>query len=252
MFSEESIYKAIIIDDEKKGRSVVAGILHRLYRDEIQIVAEADRVETALVKIKKHHPDVLFLDIQMPDGTGFDLLERVPKMDFFIIFITAYEQYAVKAFKFSALDFLLKPIDEEELIGAIEKFKKEFQSRTFKDKLDVLLKNRSGYEKIALPSQDGIRFVRIKDIVRCESDSNYTRFFLINREKFLVTRTLKEYDELLGSEKFFRIHQSHLINLAYIEKYKKGEGGTVTMEDGSEVEVSRRKKERFLEVLMGK
>ncbi|MFH1296967.1 MAG: LytTR family DNA-binding domain-containing protein [Bacteroidota bacterium] len=244
------MFKAIIIDDEKKGRSIIAGLLHRLYRDEIQIVAEADSVESALVKIKKHHPDVLFLDIQLPDGTGFDLLEKVPQVDFFIIFITAYEQYAIKAFKFSALDFLLKPIDEDELIHAIERLKKEYQSKTFRDKLDVLLKNRNGYEKIALPSHDGIRFVKIKDIVRCESDSNYTRFYLIHREKFLVTRTLKEYEELLCSEKFFRIHQSHLINLAYVEKYKKGEGGTVIMEDGSEVEVSRRKKEQFLEVLM--
>ncbi|MBL7138436.1 MAG: response regulator transcription factor [Bacteroidales bacterium] len=246
------MYKAIIIDDEKKGRSVIAGLLHRLYRDEIQIVAEADSVETAFIKIKKHHPDVLFLDIQLPDGTGFDLLEKVPQIDFFIIFITAYEQYAIKAFKFSALDFLLKPIDEDELIHAIEKLKKEHQSKTFRDKLDVLLKNRNGYEKIALPSQDGIRFVRIRDIVRCESDSNYTRFYLIQHEKILVTRTLKEYEELLCSEKFFRIHQSHLINLAYVEKYKKGEGGTVIMEDGSEVEVSRRKKEQFLQVLMGR
>ena len=244
--------KAIIIDDEKTSRTAVRNLLVKYCSDDIIIVNEADGVKDAVLKIGKHKPDVIFLDIQMQDGTGFDLLEALPNIDFSIVFITAYEQYAIKAFKYSAFNYLTKPVDPDDIIDTVNKLKKGSKYQEIKEKLDVLLKNRNGYEKIALPTQHGLRFVKIKDIVRCRSESNYTRFFLIHNEEFLVTRTLREYENLLPPEKFIRIHQSHLINLAYVEKYNKGEGGSVIMEDGSEVEVSRRKKESLLNILMKK
>ena len=239
--------RAVIIDDEEEGRNTVNNILTQ-YCDAIHVVGQADGVSKGKELIISKQPDIVFLDIQMTDGTGFDLLEQLPKVEFRVIFVTAYDQYALKAIKYSALDYILKPIDPQQLIDAVNKFKVlESNFHIMAEQIKTLFGFKSGFEKIALPTSEGLRFVRVEDIIRCESDNNYTNFFLKNGEKILVTKTLKDYEETLSDSNFIRIHQSHLINLNYVERYIKGEGGSVIMSDGSEVEVSRRRKEAFLD-----
>lgn len=240
--------RSVIIDDEEKGRNTLRNFLTK-YCNNVSVVAEGDCVKSGLEKISMHNPDLVFLDIQMPDGTGFNLLEQIPEINFKVIFVTAYDQYALKAFKFSAIDYLLKPIDPEKLIEAVKKISDIEDVKSINKKLEVLIGNNNRFEKIALPSIEGIHLVKIKDIIRCESESNYTNIFLSTGKKILVTKTLKEYDEMLTPMHFYRVHQSHLINLSYVEKYHKGEGGFVIMEDGSEIEVARRRKEGFLSEL---
>ena len=238
--------RAIIIDDEEESRNTIFNILSDFCKD-IIVIAQADNVQNGILKIQKQKPDVIFLDIHMPDGTGFDLLEKITAIDFQIIFITAYDQYALKAIKFSALDYILKPVDPQQLIEAVKKIKKsETDFGRISNQINTLLENRNGFHRISLPTLKGLRFINLKDIIRCEADNNYTNFFLNSGEKILVTKTLKEYDESLSSLYFVRVHQSHLINTRFVEQYLKGEGGTIVMADGSEVEVSRRRKDEFL------
>ncbi len=242
--------KAVIIDDEAESRNAVSNILKNYCKD-IEILGEADDVASGITLIKKKKPKVVFLDIQMPDGSGFNLLESFDNLDFHVVFITAYDQYAIKAIKFSALDYILKPIDPQQLINAVEKVKKitpvKIQSP---ERIINLLNNKRNITKIALPTLNGFRFVNIKDIIRCESDNNYTNFYLQTTEQLIVTRTLKEYEIMLKDDSFVRVHQSHLVNLDFVEQYIKGDGGTVIMSDGSEVDISRRKKENFLKSMM--
>ncbi len=241
--------KAIIIDDEEKSRSSLLNEIKK-YCKNVNVVAEAENVKSGLEKIKKFKPELVFLDVQMPDGTGFDLLEKLSEINFNIIFVSAYDQFAIKAFKFSAIDYLLKPVDPDDLVKAVKKITEIVESKTLNEKIKVLLENKNSFEKIALPAFDGVIFVKIKDIIRCESDRNYSIFYLKSKEKILVTRTLKEFDEMLSSQNFYRAHHSHLINLAYVKKYIKGEGGSVIMEDGTEVEVARRRKEGLMSILL--
>lgn len=242
--------KAVIIEDEKKGRIALISMLQKYCNTQITVVGEADSVKSGIEIIRSTEPDVIFLDIHLPDGSGFDLLEKIDVIDFKIIFVTAYDKYAIKAFEFSAVDYLLKPVDPKKLTKAIEKLERSEKLYELDKKLEVLLSNKNGFEKVALPALDGIYLVKISDIIRCESESNYTKIYLNSGKRIMVTKTLKEYDEMLSSLRFFRIHQSHLINLKYVEKYSKGEGGTVLMEDGSEVEVARRRKDKFLSALL--
>jgi len=239
--------RAVIIDDEQESRNTINNILTH-YCDYVSIVGQAEGVSKGKELIMLKQPDLVFLDIQMADGTGFDLLEQLPKVEFRVIFVTAYNQYALKAIKYSALDYILKPIDPQQLIDAVNKFRMiESNFHVVAEQIKTLFGYKSGFEKIALPTSEGLRFVKVEDIIRCESDNNYTNFFLKTREKILVTKTLKDYEETLSDSNFIRIHQSHLINLTYVERYIKGEGGSVIMSDGSEVEVSRRRKEAFLD-----
>ena len=242
------MFKALIIDDESKARNALKNLLNK-HCENIQVVDEGDCVKAGVEKIKNLNPDVVFLDVQMPDGTGFDLLEQLPEINFKIIFVSAYDKFAIQAFKFSAIDYILKPVEPEQLIEASSLLSEDDKYSEINKKLEVLLTNRNSFEKITLPTIDGIIFVKIKEITRCESDNNYTNIFLNNGEKIIVSKTLKEYDEMLTPFNFFRIHKSHLINLKYLERYKKGEGGYVIMEDGAELEVSRRRKEDFLAAL---
>ena len=242
--------KAVIIDDEAESRNVVSNILNNFCTG-INMLGEADNVASGVKLIRQTNPDLVFLDIQMPDGTGFALLEQISEINFHVVFVTAYEQYAIKAIKFSALDYLLKPIDPGQLIEAVEKVKKMLPEKDQSTaRIFNLLKNKKDISKIALPTLNGFRFVRINDIIRCESDNNYTIIYLHTAEKVVVTHTLKEYESLLKSESFVRVHQSHLINLNYVDQYIKGDGGTVIMSDGSEIEVSRRKKDLFLKSML--
>ena len=240
--------RAVIIDDEKRARNYLKGILDDQFKN-IDIVGEADGVEAGVALIERVLPELIFLDVQMQDGTGFDLLAKIDRSRFHVVFISAYDRFAITAIKFSAVDYLLKPVEAIDLGLALDKVKKTKLTDQVQNKLDLLLNNVNKIEKIALPSLNGIEFVRIENIVRCESDNNYTNFYLTSGEKIVVSKTLKEFEEMLENKGFFRTHKSHIINLAFLKKYIKGEGGIAVMEDKSEIVVSRRRKEEFLEVL---
>ena len=240
--------RAIIVDDEKRARNYLRGILEDQFK-KIEIIGEADGVEAGIQLVKELTPELIFLDVQMQDGTGFDFLAKINRSKFHVIFISAYDRFAITAIKFSAVDYLLKPVESVDLGLALEKVNNTKLTNEVQNKLDLLLNNVNKIEKIALPSLNGIEFVRIENIVRCESDNNYTNFYLTSGEKIVVSKTLKEFEDMLEGKGFFRTHKSHIINLAYLKKYIKGEGGIAVMEDGSEIAVSRRRKEEFLEVL---
>lgn len=240
--------RAIIIDDELLARTYLRGILEDQFK-EVELIGEADGVETGYQLIESQSPDLIFLDVQMQDGTGFDLLTKIDRSLYNVIFVSAYDKFAITAIKFSAVDYLLKPVETSDLKDALNKITHSSSSDEVQKKLDLLLSNINKVDKIALPSLNGIEFVKLEDIIRCESDNNYTVFYLSSKEKIVVSKTLKEYEDMLESKGFFRTHKSHIVNLAYLKKYIKGEGGIVVMEDGSEVAVSRRRKEEFMEVL---
>ncbi len=239
----------IIVDDEMKSRESLK-ILVEDFCEGVKVSALCQNVDEGLKAIETYKPKIVFLDIQMQRETGFDLLERIKKVDFEVIFTTAYSEYAIKAFKFSAIDYLLKPIDIEELKRAIAKVEQK-TSGDFSSRLEHLvqnLKSNNSHQrfKLALPSSDGLVFVKVEDIVYCEASSNYTNIFMSDGKKYVVSRTLKEYEDLLGEQDFFRIHNSYLINLNSIKKYVRGEGGYVVMNNDTSLDVSKRKKESFL------
>lgn len=247
---------AVIIDDDINLRNGMKGLL-TLYAPEIEIIGEADNVKNGVSEIISKKPQVVFLDIQLTDGTGFDILENITKMqgkvNTNIVFITAHEKYAIKAFRFSALDFLLKPVDPDELQQVIAKIKSSIENKFSFSNIDLLLENISKkvekFKRIALSTNDGIHLFEIGDIIRCESHDNYTEFHIRNQKPILISKTLKEYDELLSEYGFERIHQSHLINIAYLKAYIKSDGGYVLMQDGAHLPISQRKKERLKELL---
>lgn len=248
--------KALLIDDDANLRQGMKGLLNR-YASDIEIIGEADSVKTGTIAMEKLHPQVVFLDIQLNDGTGFDILERVAqsqgKINSHIVFITAHEQYAIKAFRFSALDFLLKPVDPDDLEKVVEKIKSVSKQKESFEHIDLLLENIrkkvDHFKRIALSTSDGIHLFDISDIIRCESEGNYTTFYIKDHKPVLISKTLKEYEELLTEHGFERIHQSHLINLAYLKSYIKKDGGYVVMGDNSNLPISQRKKERLQELL---
>jgi two-component system, LytTR family, response regulator len=246
---------AVLIDDEKHLRDGMKRLLE-LYGQEISIVGEAESVKTGILALEKHKPQVVFLDINLTDGTGFDILENLSKKEKItsqIIFVTAHEQYALKAFRFSALDFLLKPVDPEELQKTIEKIKEALKKNSSFDHIDLLLENIrkkvDNFKRIALSTQDGIHLFEVSDIIRCESEDNYTKFYIKNHKPLLISKTLKEYEELLSEHNFERIHQSHLINLSYLKSYIKNDGGYVIMADNTNLPIAQRKKDRLQEIL---
>lgn len=247
---------ALLIDDDENLRNGMKGLLAR-YAPEIQILGEADSVKTGIEAIDKFKPQVVFLDIQLGDGTGFDILEQLAlkngKSSSHIVFITAHEQYAIKAFRFSALDFLLKPVDPEELQKVVVKIKEVLKQNDGYAHIDLLLENIrkkvDNFKRIALSTSDGIHLFEISDIIRCESEDNYTKFYIKNNKPIMISKTLKEYEEMLTEHGFERIHQSHLINLSYLKSYIKKDGGYVVMADNSNLPISQRKKERLQELL---
>ncbi len=244
--------KVIIIDDEARTRKSIADIL-KFSQQDLDLVAEAENVATGVEAISKYKPDLVLLDINMPDGTGFDLLKKLNDIHFKIIFITAYEEYAVQAFEFSAIDYILKPVDPKKLFDAIDKACQLFEQENVSLKLNALFANLensvSENKKLVLKTAESIYIVNTNDIIRCESDGGYTQFYLIDGKKILVSRNLKDYEEMLDGYGFYRIHQSHMINIKYIDHYSKTEGGAVVMKDNSYLPVARRKKESFLKLL---
>ena len=243
---------AIIVEDEKHSRETLDGLL-RLYCKNVNVIAEADGMTSGIEAIKKHKPDVVFLDIQMPDGSGFRLLESLDEIDFGIIFTTAFDQFAIKAIKFSAIDYLLKPIFPDDLVAAVKKAEERQDARNTRKSVEILLENMKRPEteppKIVLSTAERINVVQVQDIIRCESDNYYTLFFFKNGSKLLVSKTLKENEELLKDYNFIRPHKSHLINVTYIKSFNKKEGGYILLTDGSRVPVSRRKKEMIVDII---
>jgi len=249
-----NVLRTIIVEDEHGGRNALRSILKSM--DEVLLVGEASNADEAKILILEEAPDLVLLDIEMPFKNGFDLLSEIPKRNFEVIFTTAYDSYAIKAIKFSALDYLLKPIDPEELKVAVLRACVKRAQTTYRpqDQIENLLDNLKLINKqnfkLCLPTVEGSLFIPIEDIVRCESDANYTRFFLNGDTKpILVSKTLKEFEDFLTDYGFCRVHNSHLINLKFIRRYLKGEGGVAVMADGSQVEISRRKKEIFQKAL---
>ena len=244
-----SKYSAIIIDDIEDARKILRADLDAV-APEVSVIGEADGVMAGVKLLAKHKPDILFLDIEMPDGDGFDLLEMLSEKPFKTIFTTASDEHALKAFKFSAVDYLLKPINQEELKKAVEKAK---DSRDSPQSLEILQENigkRIGnMERIILNTQEKIHVVRLSQVVRLESDVNYTRFYLTSGNKVLVTRTLKEFDDMLSDNGFIRVHQSHLVNTEHIVEFVKADGGHLNLDDGSYVPVSSRRKSLVLQAL---
>ena len=239
----------LIIDDELSARKIIRGIVESVV-SEFEIVGEAHDVKSGLEQIKKHQPDLVLLDIDMPDGNAFNLLQQIGKIDFRIIFITAHSDFAIQAFKFSAIDYILKPIVSTELFRALNKAKKTFEMEEVNVKLDALLSNLKSNEtkkKVVLKTTGSILCVDIDDIYFCESEGgSYTRFHFKDKSKFLVSKPLKEYDEMLSDFNFFRIHKSYLVNLDKIVSYEKQAGGSVILDNQIELTVSHRRREPFL------
>ncbi|MES2799076.1 MAG: LytTR family DNA-binding domain-containing protein [Bacteroidota bacterium] len=244
--------KVLVIDNEDNIRNGLVNQLKKLSQF-VSEVHEAVGVESGLLAINTIHPDVVFLDVEMDDGTGFDLIKRLDKVNFQLIFITAFDKYAVTAFKLSAIDFLLKPIDSDELVVALEKVSEALQSKNISQQLDVLksslLEMKSADQKIVLQDNKSIYFVKIADIFNCEAEGSYTTFHLMDGSKILVSKSLKEYEALLETHGFIRTHHSHLVNIKKILRFTKADGGSLILENNQEIPVSQRKKEQVLELL---
>lgn len=239
--------KAIIIDDEKDSRTILAHYLKK-YCPDVTLCGFGDSVDSGLAEIKKHNPDIVFLDIEMPYGNGFDLLDRVDNLTFETVFVTAFDNYAIQALNQSAAYYLLKPIDIDELIKAVEKIRQEKMNSSTTLHARVLQENkRSGNKKIMLPTLEGFEIVNIDSILYCEAADNFTKFFFENTPPLLICRTLKYFEDVLRDHKFLRIHRSYLINPNHVIRYSKGKGGSVTMKNNQELEISPTKKQDFLD-----
>ena len=242
--------KAIIVDDEKISRNILSDYILK-YCPDIEICAQCDSVKTGLVAIEKHQPDILFLDVEMPKGNGFDLLEQVKEITFETIFVTAFDNYAIQALNYSAAYYILKPVSIDELIVAVDKIKAQKLKKVSGIQTKVLLENIKtktiAQHKIVLPLQDGFEVVSLKDIVHCEAHDNFTDFYFVSNQKMMICRTLKFYEELLSDSGFMRVHKSHIINLDHVVKYKKGKGGQLVMSNGAVIDVSPNKKDELME-----
>ena len=245
--------RTILVDDEADSRSVLQRLLET-YCSQVTVVGTAAGVDTALPLIREKDPDLVFLDIEMIQGNGFDLLNKLQPFSFQVIFVTAFDEYAVKAFKYSAVDYLLKPVDIDELQSAVEKVTVRMQDRLDLSPIRTLLENvgamQLSQQKMAIPTVNGLSFVAINNIIRFEAQGSYTVIYVTNGEPLMATRNIKEYEQLLPESIFCRIHNSHIINLQRIQKYQKGRGGVVIMEDGSEIEVASRRRQEFMQKLV--
>jgi two-component system, LytTR family, response regulator len=247
------VLKAILVDDELSSLQNLQLKIQE-YCPSTKVVAQTQNPEEAIRLIHQYKPDVIFLDIEMPRMSGFKMLEQIPEIDFEVIFITAYNHYAINAIRISAFDYLVKPVAIEDLQQTVERLE-NFTIKKTRERAEILKKNlanpKSQEDHIAIPTNDGLEFIQIKQIIRIESSSNYSKLMLHNGQNLLVTRQLKDFEEILQDYRFYRIHHSHLVNLNFIAKYVRGDGGQITMRNGDIIDVSRRKKEVFLKLIGG-
>jgi len=244
--------RTLIIDDEEDAREALRLSIEH-YCPNLELLTTCDSAEAGLQAIHQNEPDLIFLDIQMPRLSGFDLLQQVASIPFEVIFVTAHDHYAIKAIRFSALDYLLKPVDVDDLMQAVRRAEQRIHQNERKYQYQSLVHNSQftpgNIDRLAVPSADGIEFLDPNDIVYCQADGNYTTLYLTNRDKKLISKNLKDFECLLADSGFCRVHHSSLINLKHIQKYIKGEGGYVILTDNHHVDISRRKKEVFLGML---
>ena len=243
--------KAIIVDDEPYCCETIATLLED--NDEVEIVTECYNGIDALEAIRKYNPGLVFLDVEMPKMNGFEMLQQLPSVNFEIIFTTSYDRYALKAIRFSAIDYLLKPVDEEELKNAVQKVINRSKKPTA-EQLEILMQKlhqpATPVSRIALPTMEGFQMIKIDSIISCEADSNYTTLHLKDNKKMVVCRNLKDIEEMLEDHSFTRVHRCYVVNLNEVEKFVKGEGGYLIMSDGSSIDVSRNKKELLLKRIL--
>ncbi|HNF70773.1 MAG TPA: LytTR family DNA-binding domain-containing protein [Chitinophagaceae bacterium] len=246
--------RVIIVDDEVTSSQVLEDLIKH-YQPELQVIAVCNTAADAVFKLNTLNPDIVFMDIELPGMSGFDILEKVKNIHFEVIFTTAHMQYGIRAIQFSAIDYLLKPIHAEDLQQAIIRVQEHgFRSNPL-DKIKNLfenvrlLNNNAPFEKVAFPTSDGLKFIPLDQILRCMASNNYTYVYLVNKDRLLISKSLKEIENILPANGFCRIHNSHLVNLKYIQKLTKGESSTLVMNDNTELEVSRRKKEELVRIL---
>ncbi|MEQ5792363.1 response regulator transcription factor [Muricauda sp. NFXS6] len=246
------ILKAVIIEDEKHSRETLKSMLEEFCK-EVEVIAMAGSVDEAIKVLSVYSPDIVFLDIELQTGTGFDILNQIKDPNFEIIFTTAFEKYAIRAIKFSSLDYLLKPIDLDELQKAVDKARTHLDTNVYREQLDTLMQSISRGnmrpEKICLATTAGMEFIAIQDIIVCKADGSYTSFILEDNNTLLVSKHLKEYENLLGEYQFMRVHNSYLINLNKVKKYIKSDGGHLIMSNDLEVNISPRKKDDLIEAM---
>ena len=241
--------RTVIVDDEVKNVKILKALL-RDYCPQVEVIGEAGNVEDAHTLIIKSKPDLLFIDIVMPYGTAFDLLNKLMPIEFDIVFVTAHDNFAIKAFKYSALDYLLKPVNIEELQNVVQKAVIKSSNKTVNDQLSVLFSqyknNTNPTASLAVPTIEGLLFYDVDEIIRIEASGAYTIIYSVKREKVVSSKNIKEYELQLPVDNFYRVHNSHIINIKRLLKYDKGRGGFLTMEDGSVVELATRRKAGFL------
>ena len=237
--------KTIIVEDEQTSRDILKNYLAK-YCPTVEVLGEAKNINEALVLIRNNELDLIFLDVEMPYGSGFDLLDKLGKTDFEVVFVTAYNQYAIEALNKHASYYLLKPISIDDLIKAVD-YVTELKQKEDELQNSVLTpKKNPTDQKITIPTQDGFEVLEMKNIIYCKADDNYTEIYLEDGHKKLVSKTLKYFDDILKNNGFARIHKSYLVNVSYITSYKKGKGGTVSLSNGKELSVSASKKAEFL------
>ena len=243
--------KAIIIDDEAHCINRLQTLVRDYCADEVTVLESSNDIDSAYEAITRLKPDFIFLDVQIHDQTGFDLLKRFDNIDFEVVFATAYEQYAVQAFKFSAADYLLKPVDPDDLVETITRIRQRIEANEARKNLEVISDNFNNLKhgKLTIPTSDGKEIFDIPDIIHCEAAGNYTIFNFKNRKPLKDSRTLKKYDEILVKYGFFRIHSAHLVNLDYVKRFENGKNSFVVMKDNLKIPVSTRRKEEFLKRL---
>ncbi|MEM7038565.1 MAG: LytTR family DNA-binding domain-containing protein [Bacteroidota bacterium] len=239
--------RAVIIDDEPSAREALQGLLAR-YVEGVEVVGEAENVENGLRVLAEQTPDMLFLDVRLDQQTGFDMLDRLPKHDFHVVFTTAYDEYALRAIKVAAIDYLLKPINIDELSGAVEKVKAALKLENTDERISILLNNlQGGGQRLILPTFRGFVVRNIPEIVYCEADRNYTVFHFAAEKPITVARTLGDYADMLAGHGFVRTHMSYIVNVAEVRRYTGGRGGMITMSNGKEVPLAQRRKQDFLD-----
>ena len=241
--------KALIVDDEPNNVIILANLLQD-FCPTVKVIGNAGNAPKAEALIREMKPDLVFLDIEMPYGSGFDVLDKLRPVNFEVVFVTAFNEYAFRAFRYSALDYLVKPININELQESVRKAEQNIQLKNFDRRLDSFMANfkRSAFDipKIALPGKNGIVFIPTADIIRCEGSRGYTYIFIRNKDKIISSKNIKEYEALLPGDKFYRVHNSHLVNLACINGYQRGRGGYIEMEDGAVIEVAVRRKDELM------